>query len=184
MTSISRLACSSALIIGSLFGSLSFAQTPAPSPQGMPGGPGPMGMRPPMMEPDRMHGMMGHPKMQEQREAMRAGRHQKHLDEMKVYLQLQASQEAAWQSFASVMKTPMKRPTPLAPSELEKLTTPERIDKMMALKAEKDAEISKRMNASKTFYVTLTPAQQKVFDTHTQKFFSKGPMGQHARMHP
>jgi len=143
-----------------------------------------MAMRPPMMAHDRMHGMMDHPKMQEQREAMRAGRHQKHLDEMKVYLQLQASQESAWQSFAGVMKTPMKRPTPLAPAELEKLTTPERIDKMMALKAEKDVEISKRMNASKTFYGTLTPAQQKVFDTHTQKFFSKGPMGQHTRMHP
>ncbi len=184
MTSISRLAYSSALVIGSLLSSLSFAQTPEPNPQGMAGVPGPMGMRPPMMEHDRMHGMVGHPKMQEQREAMRAGRHQKHLDEMKVYLQLQASQEAAWQSFVGVMKTPMKRPTPLASAELEKLTTPERIDKMMAFKAEKDAEISKRMNASKTFYASLTPTQQKVFDTHTQKFLAKGSMGQHVRMHP
>jgi len=184
MTSISRLVFSSALVIGTLLSSASFAQTAGPGPQAMPGGPGPMGMRTPMGEPERMHGMMGFPKMQEQRDNMRAARHQKHLDEMKVYLQLQASQEAAWQSFAGVMKTPIKRPTPMAPSELEKLTTPERIDKMMAQKAERDAEIAKRMNASKTFYATLSPTQQKVFDTHTQKLFAKGPMGRHARMHP
>jgi len=143
-----------------------------------------MGMRPPMGETERMHGMMGQPKMQEQRDNIRAARHQKHLDEMKVYLQLQASQEAAWQNFAGVMKTPIKRPTALAPSELEKLTTPERIDKMMAQKTERDAELAKRMNASKTFYATLSPTQQKVFDTHTQKLFAKGHMGQHGRMHP
>jgi len=184
MTSIFRLVFSSVLVIGSLLSSVSFAQTAVPGPQAMPAGPGPMGMRPPMGETERMHGMMGQPKMQEQRDNMRAARHQKHLDEMKVYLQLQASQEAAWQNFAGVMKTPIKRATALAPSELEKLTTPERIDKMMAQKTERDAEIAKRMNASKTFYATLSPTQQKVFDTHTQKLFAKGHMGQHGRMHP
>jgi hypothetical protein len=66
---------------------------------------------------------------------------------------------------------------------VEKLTTPERIDKMMARKAETDAEITKRLNASKTFYATLTPTQQRVFDTHTQKLFSKGPMRHHTKMH-
>jgi hypothetical protein len=40
------------------------------------------------------------------------------------------------------------------------------------------------MDASKTFYATLTPAQQKVFDTQTQKFLNRGPMGQHGKMHP
>jgi hypothetical protein len=39
------------------------------------------------------------------------------------------------------------------------------------------------MNASKTFYATLTPAQQKVFDTHTQKFLTR-PAGPHGKMHP
>ena len=59
------------------------------------------------------------------------------------------------------------------PADMEKMSTPERIDKMMAIKAERDAEITKRMNASKTFYGALTPAQQKVFDTHTQKFLKR-----------
>lgn len=125
------------------------------------------------------HGMMNDAR----REAHRTERQQKHLDEMKVFLQLQASQEGAWNAFESVMKSPMKRPSPASMAELEKLSTPERIDKMMAIKAEHDAEISKRMNASQTFYATLTPAQQKVFDTQTQKFFHRGMLNQHGTMH-
>lgn len=145
--------------------------------QGMPGSPGPMGMHPSMQGG---HAMQNDAK----REAHRAERHQKHLNEMKVFLQLQPSQESAWNSFAEVMKTPMKRPLPPASSEIEKMTTPERIDKMMAMKADRDAEMSKRMIATKTFYASLSPAQQKVFDTHTQKFLSHGPIGQHPKMHP
>ena len=126
------------------------------------------------------HGMMHETKV----DAHRSKRHQKHLNEMKVFLQLQASQESAWNAFESVMKTPMKRPTHHSMAEMEKLSTPERIDKMMALKAERDLEITKRMDASKTFYATLTPAQQKVFDTQTQKFLNRGPMGHHVKMTP
>jgi Spy/CpxP family protein refolding chaperone len=126
------------------------------------------------------HGMMHEAK----REAHRSERHQNHLNEMKIFLQLQASQENAWNTFEAVMKTPMKRPTNHSVAEMEKLSTPERIDKMMAFKAERDSEITKRMEASKTFYATLTPAQQKVFDTQTQKFLNRGPMGHHVKMTP
>lgn len=147
-----------------------FAQAPGPSPQNMPSQGGPMGMHPhPMHGMQGGHAMMNDPK----REAHRAERHQKHLNDMKVFLQLQASQEAAWTAFESVMKQPMKRHMAAVPADMEKMSTPERIDKMMAVKAERDAEIAKRMNASKTFYAALTPAQQKVFDTHTQKFLKR-----------
>ncbi len=147
-----------------------FAQAPVPTPQNMPGHGGPMGMHPhPMHGMQSGHAMMNDPK----REAHRAERHQKHLNDMKVFLQLQASQEAAWTAFESVMKQPMKRNMAAIPADMEKMSTPERIDKMMAVKAERDAEIAKRMNASKTFYAALTPAQQKVFDTHTQKFLKR-----------
>ena len=126
------------------------------------------------------HGMMHEAKI----DAHRSERHQKHLNEMKVFLQLQASQESAWNAFETVMKTPMKRPTHHSMAEMEKLSTPERIDKMMAFKAERDLEITKRMDTSKTFYATLTPAQQKVFDTQIQKLLNRGPMGHHVKMHP
>lgn len=164
-----------AIALAAAFGFNASAQMSSQAPQDMPGGPG--GMQAPMRD--------GHPMMNDaKREAHRAERHQKHLNEMKVFLQLQPQQEAAWNSFSAVMKTPMKRPTPPAPGEIEKMTTPERIDKMVAAKAERDAEITKRMNATKAFYATLTPAQQKVFDTHTQKFLTRGPMGHHGKIHP
>ena len=170
---------SSALTVvasGALLHLTSCAQASGPGPAGGP----PMGMQAPMPAGERMHGMMGSQKMHEKQEA----RHLKHVEDMKVFLQLQASQEAAWNEFVGIMKTPMKRPTPLQKSDVEKLTTPERIDKMMAFKAERDAEMSQRMTATKKFYASLTPAQQKVFDTHTQKFMERGPMGHHGKMHP
>jgi Spy/CpxP family protein refolding chaperone len=161
MTQSRRMALAAALLLSSSLPLSGFSQTPGTPPQAM-------------------HPMMGGAQM----EAHRDARHQKHLDELKVFLQLQASQEGAWQVFSDVMKTPMKRPGAHNPADMEKLSTPERIDKMMALKSERDAEISKRMNATKTFYASLTSTQQKVFDTHTHKFMRQGPMGHHGKMHP
>jgi Spy/CpxP family protein refolding chaperone len=161
MTITRRMTLTAALLMGSAIHLSSFSQTPGTPPQGM-------------------HPKMGNAQMEGYREA----RHQKHLDELKTSLQLQASQESAWNAFSSEMKAPMKRTARPNPAEMEKMSTPERIDKMMAIKNERDTEMTQRMNATKTFYATLTPAQQKVFDAHTQKFMKQGPMGQHAKMNP
>ena len=182
MSTVRNALVTTLVVLSSGFSLSAFAQTPAPSPQYMPGQPGPMGMQPHMQGAHAGHGgqgMMNDAK----RESRRAERHQKHLNEMKVFLQLQPAQETAWNSFETAMKSPMKRPVKPSLADIEKMSTPERIDKMMALKAERDTEITKRMNASKTFYATLTPAQQKVFDTHTQKFLTR-PAGPHGKMHP
>ena len=118
----------------------------APMQQG-----GPMGMRG-KMDPARM-------------EAMMAKRHA----EMKAKLKITADQEGAWTSFTAAMK-PMaamdhKRPDR---AEMDKLTTPERIDKMRALRAERmtamNAAMEKREDATKTFYAALNADQKKVFD--------------------
>jgi Spy/CpxP family protein refolding chaperone len=161
MTTSRRIALTAALLLGTGIHFSSFSQTPGTPPQGM-------------------HPMMGSAKMASHREA----RHQKHLSELKASLQLDASQESAWNIFSTEMKPPLQRPARPSPAELEKMTTPERIDKMMAFKSERDAEMNKRMTVTKTFYAALTPAQQKVFDTQTQKFMSEGPMGHHGKMHP
>ena len=50
-----------------------------------------------------------------------------------------------------------------------KLTTPERIDKMQAHKAERDADMSQRAEATKAFYAQLSAEQKKVFDTETAR---------------
>jgi len=108
------------------------------------------------------------------REEMREKRQQKFLDDMKVFLQLQTTQEAAWQSFSASIKAPYKRPARPSPAEMEKLTTPERIEKMMRIKKERDDEMVQRFNATNVFYAALTPAQQKVFDIQTQKLMVHG----------
>jgi Spy/CpxP family protein refolding chaperone len=54
-------------------------------------------------------------------------------------------------------------------AELAKLTTPERIDKMKALRTQHmtdmNAAMDKRDQATKTLYAALSPEQQKVFDS-------------------
>jgi len=88
--------------------------------------------------------------------------------ELKTALKLTAAQEAAWGTFTSAMKPPAfdnkNRPNR---EDMAKLTTPQRIEKMQALKAEHDAHMTKRLEATKAFYNTLTPEQQKVFDAQT-----------------
>jgi periplasmic protein CpxP/Spy len=106
-------------------------------------------------------GMHGDPAKMEQM-------HTKHLNDLKAKLKLTASQEAAWNTFATAMKPPAdmgKRPDR---AEMEKLTTPERLDKMRAMHKERmavmEAAMDKRTEATKVFYATLTPEQQKTFD--------------------
>ena len=115
-----------------------------------------------------------HPHLSEQqkslKQAHRAEHRPKRLQELKVFLQLQGNQEAAWSSFYAVMQKTMVKPERLRPEELEKLSTPERIDKVMAVKAERDSQMNQRMNAIKTFYPSLNTQQQKVFDTHAKRF--------------
>jgi len=95
---------------------------------------------------------------------------------MKEKLQLTAAQEPAWNTFISAMQ-PGERPARLGAldrDEMQKLTTPERIDRMHALRAQRNAEADRRGEATKTFYATLTPAQQKTFDAQTQRMHRMG----------
>jgi Spy/CpxP family protein refolding chaperone len=124
-------------------------------------------------------GMMGHDGMGHGDPARMAQMHAKHLADLKAKLKITASQEAAWASFSEAMKPPAdmmgKRPDH---AELEKLTTPERIDKMRALHKERmaamEAAMDKRADATKAFYAVLSPEQKKVFDAEFAR------MGRHA----
>jgi protein CpxP len=112
-------------------------------------------------------------RMEKMHERM-AQRHNKHLGELKAKLQLQADQETAWAAFAQAMQPPTQpwaRPDRVA---LEKLTTPERIDQMQAFKAQRDAHMQKRADATKAFYASLNPEQKKTFDSETARFMAQG----------
>ena len=104
--------------------------------------------------------------------------------DMKAKLKITPAQEGAWTSFTAAMQPPAnmgRRPTPEQRAEYDKLTTPERIDKMRALRTERMTQMSAAMNkrgdATKTFYAALTPEQQKVFDVEHKKHTPHGGRG-------
>lgn len=108
----------------------------------------------------------------------------KHQADLKAKLKLTPAQEGAWTAYTAAMQPPaglQQRPSDAQRTEMSKLTTPERIDKMRAMRAERmtqmNAEMDKRGNATKTFYSALTPEQQKVFDAEHQKRGDHGGPG-------
>ena len=114
-------------------------------------------------------------------------RRAKHLADLKAKLKIEASQEGAWSTFTSAIQPPAppaQRPDRAAMrAEFEKLTTPQRIDKMNALRtqrmAEMNAAMNKRGDATKTFYAALSADQQKVFDAQRMSRGGKGHGGHH-----
>lgn len=146
-------------------GGAAIAQTPPP---------GPAGMRAPdaMRDAPPADGQMGHrdpAKMQ----AMMA----KRAAEMKAKLKITPAQEPAWTAFIASMKPPAgaagARPSPEQRAEFDKLTTPERIDKMRALRTKRMAEMNamadQRGDATKVFYAQLSAEQKAVFDAEHKK---------------
>lgn len=152
------------LLIASLlatFGLAAVAQTPA-TPAGPPQG-GPMMGRMAQGDPAKF-------------QAQRAERHAARMTALKTKLQITSAQESGWTAFAAAMQPPARTiaQRDQIRAEMEKLTTPERIDKMQALKAQRDAEMTQRGDATKTFYAALTPEQKKVFDAEALRM---GPFG-------
>jgi hypothetical protein len=153
-----RLALAAAL---AACGVIAQAQTPPP-PAGMP----PPGMHSAMPGGEWMHQHM----QQNMQERM-----QRRMDSLKRILQVTPAQEGAWNAWSTAM-----RPDPAAMQqrhrmheELARLTTPERIDRMRQLRAQRNAEMDRKAEATKVFYAQLTPAQQKAFDEISLRFFGR-----------
>lgn len=115
-----------------------------------------------------------HERMGKMDPAKMQARMDKRFDALKAQLKISASQESAWTAYTSAMKPPAgmmaKRPDP---AEMQKLSTPERIDKMQALHTQRmtdmNAAMTQRGEATKAFYATLSPEQKKVFDESAMK---------------
>ena len=154
------------------------AQTPPP---------GPAGMRAPEATRDAPHadGKMGQrdpAKMQ----AMMA----KRAADMKAKLKITPAQEPAWTAFTASMKPPAGGMgwgmSPEQRAEMDKLTTPERIDKMRAQRTQRMAEMNtladQRGEATKVFYAQLSAEQKAVFDAEHKKR-GMHHEGRHGGMH-
>lgn len=105
----------------------------------------------------------------------------KRLAGLKDKLQLKPEQETAWQAFNSAMpgKGPMGRTDRQAlREEFAKLSTPQRLDMMLARADERRDRMVRRAEAVKQFYAQLSPEQQKVFDAEARPF-REGRQGHH-----
>ena len=114
------------------------------------------------------HGHMDPARMQEMMAKRQAA--------LKAKLNLSATQEGAWAAYVAAMQPPAGMAERMNPEARKKmhdewaaLTTPQRIDKMNQMKAQRDAEMAKRGDATKSFYAALSPEQQKVFDASTMR---------------
>lgn len=148
------------LVVAALLASAgfaTFAQSPMAEQRAMMGEGGMMrhdgkgGMR--KMDPAKMEAMVA-----------------KHLDALKTKLKITAAQEGAWTTFTAAMKPAARTMDPYPDrAEMDKLTTPERIDKMHDLRKQHMADMQTAMDqrdaATKTFYAALSAEQKKVFDS-------------------
>ena len=95
-----------------------------------------------------------------------AQRAEQHAQRLRAVLQLRPDQEPALRALVEA-----SRPDPARierrrqeRAEMRKLTTPQRLDRMQARMAERQAAFTKRADAVRRFYAQLTPAQQRAFD--------------------
>lgn len=156
------------LAAAALLGALSLgavAQTPAP-PAGE--------HRGQMMQSERGR---HDPARMEQFRARMQERMAQRLGELKQKLQITSGQEGAWSAWTTAM-APVKFDRPNR-AEFASLTTPERIDRMRAHRAQRNAEMDKRMDATKTFYSALSAEQKKTFDAEGMRFLRGGKRGMH-----
>ncbi len=101
-------------------------------------------------------------------------RHARHLGELKAKLKLDPGQEQAWKNFAETMQAPVAPAARPGRAAFEKLTTPERIEQMQALHAQRDAEMKKRASATQALYAQLNAEQKIAFDAETAGHMQQG----------
>jgi periplasmic protein CpxP/Spy len=161
------------------FAAVASAQTATPAP---------MGTQP------QMHDKMQRGDHSSMRERM-FGNHQERMAkrqaELKAKLKITPAQEGAWTTFTAAIQPPAggmmgMRHDPKVKADMDKLTTPERIDKMQAMRAERmktmGAEMDKRGAATKAFYAVLSSEQKAVFDAvamHGGRHGGHGMRGEH-----
>ena len=120
----------------------------------------------------QMHdGQQMHERMQQHMQE----RMQRRMEGFKRILQVTPNQEGAWNMWAAAMRPSQgMQQQHHGHEEFERMTTPERIDRMRQMRAQRNAEMDRRADATKVFYTQLTPPQQKAFDEVSMKFMHGG----------
>jgi hypothetical protein len=133
-------------------------------------GSGPMGERRGMMGEGGMTMHDGKGSMGKMDSTKMEARMAKRNADLRAKLKITASQEGAWTAYTAAMKPPanMMNQHPDR-AEMDKLTTPERIEKMKSLRNQHHTDMMTAMDqrdeATKTFYAALSAEQKKTFDS-------------------
>jgi periplasmic protein CpxP/Spy len=107
-----------------------------------------------------------------------------HQERLKASLQLTPQQEPAWNAFIARMQPAQRAAQPrLDRDAWKQLSTPERLDRMEAMKAERDRAMTQRHEAIRSFYAQLNPAQQKAFDAQHGIGVMRAGMKAHGMRH-
>ncbi|MBR7070211.1 MAG: Spy/CpxP family protein refolding chaperone [Oxalobacter sp.] len=90
---------------------------------------------------------------------------QQRLQKLHDDLKLSSSQEPAWNDYVAVVNKD-RGPRGDRPSreDFEKMTAPERLEKMLDGMKRHEARLQERLDATRTFYAKLSDAQKQVFD--------------------
>lgn len=109
---------------------------------------------------------------------------QQRMGELKAKLAITAAQEGAWGDFQLAMQRPAKamgneEAKSAKRDAMKAMTTPQRLDAMLAMKQQRDAYMTVRTDAIRSFYTELTPSQQTVFDNAFQQLMGGKKMNKH-----
>ena len=92
---------------------------------------------------------------------------EKRQKELHDKLVLTASQENAWNNYVAKTK-PSERHNKMDWTELSKLSTPQRLDSILARAKDREQKLETRVQVTKDFYKQLSPTQQTTFDASFQ----------------
>lgn len=100
------------------------------------------------------------------------------MAELKKSLQITPAQEPAWTEFSNAVRPPATAPQMPDRAAMEKMTTPQRLDQMQAMRKQHMAQMEQREAATRAFYSRLSAEQQKRFDEQARRM---GHGGEHHR---
>lgn len=124
------------------------------------------------------------PQKHEQMQKRHQERMQKHMADLKGKLALRADQESAWAQWQADLQSGMQQRARPDHKAMEKLSTPERIDRMQAEHAQRQQHMEKVAQSTKQFYAKLDSTQQKTFDEQSGRHMrGMGGMREHKGGH-
>lgn len=109
-----------------------------------------------------------------------------HARQLHDALKITPAQEGAWQAYMSALKANMPQRGQFDRAAMKDLPAPQRMEKHIEMAKAHIARMESNLAATKTFYATLTPEQQKIFDEKASHFDHRdhGEHNEHSRMMP